>query len=95
MVQQVLAQHAQIKPAYGEIERQTLFDMERDHYQVLNAGWENRRQIFGCLIHVDIKGEKLWIQYPGTENGVENELVEAGILKQDIVLAYQSPYVRP
>ena len=93
-VQQVLAQHAQIKPAYGEIERQTLFDVERDHYQVMNAGWENRRRIFGCLIHVDIKGEKLWIQYDGTEIGVANELVESGIPKQDIVLAYQSPYMR-
>lgn len=29
-VQQVLSQHAQIKPAYGDIERQTLFDTERD-----------------------------------------------------------------
>ncbi|MBW4690223.1 MAG: XisI protein [Lyngbya sp. HA4199-MV5] len=94
VVQQVLLQHAQIKPAYGEIERQTLFDVERDHYQVVNTGWENRRRVFGYLIHADIKGEKIWIQYDGTEIGVANELVEAGIPKQDIVLAYQSPYMR-
>ncbi len=94
IVQQVLSQHAQIKPAYGEIERQTLFDGERDHYQVVNTGWENRRRVYGCLIHVDIKGDKIWIQYDGTEVGVANELVEAGIPKQDIVLAYQSPYMR-
>jgi hypothetical protein len=93
-VQQVLSQHAQVQSAYGDTERQTLFDVERDHYQVVNAGWENRRRVFGCLIHVDIKGEKFWIQYDGTEIGVANELVKLGIPKQDIVLAYQSPYMR-
>lgn len=94
VVQQVLSQHAQSKPAYGEIERQMLFDVERDHYQVVHTGRENRRRVYGCLIHVDIKDEKVWIQYDGTEVGVANELVESGIPKQDIVLAYQSPYMR-
>lgn len=64
-------------------------------YQVVNEGWENPRRVYGCLIHVDLKGEKIWIQYDdGTEVGVANELVELGIPKQDIVLAYQSPYMR-
>lgn len=94
IIQQVLTIHAQIKPAYGEIERQTIFDVQQDHYQVVNTGWENRRRVYGCLIHLDIRDCKIWIQYDGTEIGVANELIEYGILKQDIVLAYQPPYMR-
>jgi XisI protein len=94
IIQQVLANHAQVKPAYGEIERQIIFDVQQDHYQVVNTGWENRRRVYGCLIHLDIRDCKIWIQYDGTEIGVANELIEYGIPKQDIVLAYQPPYMR-
>lgn len=94
IIQQLLTQHSQIKPAYGDIERQTIFDIERDHYQLVNAGWNNRHRVYGCLVHIDIKGDKVWIQYDGTEVGIANELVELGVPKQDIVLAYQSPYMR-
>lgn len=93
-MQQILTRYAQIQPAYGEIERETIFDRDRDRYQVVNTGWENRRRVYGCLIHIDIKDGKIWVQYDGTERGIANELVELGIPKQNIVLAYQSPYMR-
>ncbi len=93
-IKQVLTYHGQFKPSYGEVENEIFFDLERDHYQLFGAGWENRRRVFGCLIHVDIKDEKIWIQYDGTEEGVANQLVEMGVPKQDIVLAYHAPYAR-
>jgi XisI protein len=94
LIQRILTQYAQIPPAYGEIERQTIFDTERDHYQLVNTGWENHRRVYGCLIHIDIRDEKFWVQYDGTEAGVANQLVELGVPKQDIVLAFQSPFMR-
>jgi hypothetical protein len=50
--------------------------------------------VYGVLIQIDIKGEKSWIQYDGTEVGVANELVDRGIGKEDIVLAYHSRFIR-
>ena len=44
---------------------------------------------------MDIKDGKIWIQHDGTERGVANELVELGVPKEDIVLAYQPVYKRP
>jgi hypothetical protein len=44
---------------------------------------------------MDIKDGKIWLQHNGTERGVANELVELGIPKDAIVLAYQLPYKRP
>ena len=45
-------------------------------------------------MHMDIKDGKIWIQHDGTEIGVANELVELGVPKEDIVLAYHAPYQR-
>lgn len=83
-IQLILTQYAQIPPAYGATERQIIFDTERDHYQLVNIGWENHRRVYGCLIHIDIQAEKIWVQYDGTEAGVANQLVELGVPKQDM-----------
>jgi hypothetical protein len=91
---QVIRDHARHKLAYGDIEIQTIFDREGDHYQLVHAGWHNKHRQYGCLIHVDLKGDKIWIQYDGTEVGVANELVALGVPKTDIVLAYLSPFAR-
>ncbi len=94
IIQDILIAHGQIQPVYGEIEMQILFDTVRDRYQVLRAGWLQKKRVYGVLIQIDLKGETIWIQYDGTEVGVANELVERGIPKEDIVLAYHSPFIR-
>jgi hypothetical protein len=37
----------------------------------------------------------VWIQYDGTNRPVADELIEAGIPKEDIVLGFQPAEVRP
>jgi hypothetical protein len=71
-----------------------IFDTERDRYQLLHIGWEDLSRVFGCIIYVEIKDGKIWIERDGTEIGVGNELVEVGVPKQDIVLAFHAPYKR-
>lgn len=94
IVKQVIRQHARHQLAYGEIEVLPIFDTEGDHYQLVHAGWHKKQRQYGCLIHIDIKDEKLWIQYDGTEAGVANELTALGVPKSDIVLAYLSAFAR-
>jgi hypothetical protein len=67
-----------------------------DHntYLLLTIGWQQEQRVHGCLIHVEIKGDKVWIQRDGTEDGITDELVTAGIPKNDIVLAFHPPEVR-
>jgi hypothetical protein len=94
VVQEILIEHSQIKPAYGEIQMKLLLDRSRDRYQLLRTGWLEERRVYGTLIHIDLESNKIWIQYDGTEVGVANELVERGIPAEDIVLAYHSPLMR-
>ena len=93
-IKQVLGQYAQIKPAYGDTQMQTVFDNEGDHYQLMLVGWDGSKRDFGIIIHIDLKRGKIWIQHDGTERGVANDLVEMGIPKEDIVLGYQTPFMR-
>ena len=71
-----------------------MFDTERDHDQVMNVGWENKRRIYGCVVHLDIKHGKIWIQHDGTKIGIADELLKIGVPKKGIVLAFHPPYRR-
>jgi hypothetical protein len=60
IVQQLLMGYAEVKPAYGEIEVETIFDTQRNHYQIVHLGWQHKRWVHDCVIHLDIRlGENL------------------------------------
>lgn len=92
-IQQIIVNH-QDQDTSPELLSETIFDTERDHYQLVNVGWQNDRRIYGCILHLDILNGKVWIQYNGTEFDIANELVDRGIPKQDIVLGFQSTFKR-
>ncbi len=94
LIKQLLTQYATYKPAHGDIETQTIFDTENDHYQIVSVGWDNEHRVYGCSIHLDIKNEKIWIQINNTELDIGQDLVEKGIPKDDIVIGFQPPYLR-
>jgi len=93
-VQQVIKEYAELGSAKDEIEQQLIFDTVGDHYQLMDVGWKNRRRQRGCVLHLDIKNNKIWIQHDGTEIGIADELVKLGVPKEDIVLAFHEPLVR-
>ncbi len=49
----------------------------------------------GCVVHIDIINGKVWIQYDGTNRPVAEELLAAGIPREDIVPAFHPVDVRP
>ncbi|MEM7125731.1 MAG: XisI protein [Chloroflexota bacterium] len=94
-IQQVLTQYANYNAIPRDVDDQVIIDIDNDHYLLIRAGWyNNTRRSYGCLMHMDIINDKIWIQYDGTEAGIANELVELGVPKQDIVLAYHMPSKR-
>jgi hypothetical protein len=94
IIQDLLTEYVRLQYAYGEIQNETIFDREADRYLVMSIGWQDVRRIHGCLIHVDIVNDKVWIQRDGTEHGIADELVAAGIPKDRIVLGFHPPEVR-
>ncbi|HBC42773.1 MAG: XisI protein [Pseudanabaena sp.] len=94
IVQEILREYSTHQPAYGDVDMELIFDREHDRYQLVCTGWSQKRRIYGSLIHIDLKGDKICIQNDGTEVGIANLLVERGIPKQNILLAYQPPDLR-
>lgn len=95
IVQEVLSKYGSFKGIPREVETQVIFDTVRDHYQIVNVGWRELDRTYGCPIHIDIKDGKLWIQQNLTDYDFIGEMVEKGIPKEDIVLAFHPPYKRP
>jgi hypothetical protein len=94
IVQDILSEYSD-RRSTDEIDSQCNFDLQRDHYQVVNVGWENDRRVYGCVLHLDIINHKIWLQYNGTEIDIAQELCHRGVPKTDIVLGFQPPYRRP
>ncbi len=94
-IRQLLTEYAQRTASNDEIETQTIFDLEKDHYQLINIGWQNKRRVFGPVMHFDIKNGKIWIQWNGTEEDVGEKLAAMGVPKHDIVVGFHPPYMRP
>lgn len=94
IVQQMLLEYGQRKPAHGDIEVETILDTERDHYQIFYVGWDKQTRVHHCSIHIDIKGGKIWLQWNATEDDIAEDLVIAGVPKEDIVWGFQPPFMR-
>lgn len=94
IIQNILKKYTTIPYSYGEIQPQTIFDKDDDHYLLMLIGREGAKRVHGCLIHVDIIHDKIWIQRDGTEEGIVTELLNAGIPKDHIVLGFRSPILR-
>ena len=92
IIQQVLQEY--VEDAGPDDEVELSFDTLRTHYHVFYVGWHDERRTYGCILHLDIKNDKIWIQHDGTEIGIANELLKHGVPKEDIVLAFHSPYRR-
>lgn len=93
-IKKILTEHAKYTPAYGEIESRLNFDDEHGSYALFQVGWDNDEYVHGAIVHIDLMGEKVWVQYDGTEAGVATELVEAGIPRESIVLGFRPPEIR-
>jgi hypothetical protein len=94
IVQQLLQDYAALSGGDPTVETELIFDTVRYSYQLVHVGWHDDRRIYGCILHLDIKDGKIWLQHNGTENDIPAELVEMGVPKTDIVVGFHSPFKR-
>ncbi|HLP92351.1 MAG TPA: XisI protein [Nostocaceae cyanobacterium] len=95
IIEQVLKEYADFFESDEEVETKLVLDKENQHFLLVETGWQNGYRIYGTLLHIDIIDHKVWIQHDGTEEGIADDLVNAGIPKQHIVLAFKPLEIRP
>ena len=78
------------------MEDQVVFDFENNHFQLITIGWNNDKYVYLTLFHFDIKSDgKIWLMENNTDIRIAEELVKLGVPREDIVLGFQPPSVRP
>lgn len=95
IVRALMQKQADIRANRKGIETQFNINEKEGHFQLVNVGWRENRRYYGCFLHIDVKANgKVYLQHDGTDLVVAQMLVDAGIPKEDIVLAFQPPSVR-
>ena len=81
----------------GEVEEQLIVDLTHNYFQWLTIGWENEESFRSYInIHFSIKPNgKIWLMENNTDIRIAEELVKLGVPRQDIVLGFQPPSIRP
>jgi XisI protein len=93
-IESVITEYAERRANQQDVEVHSIFDTKHDRYQLLYMGWEGYKRIFYPIIHVDIQGDKVWIQHNVTEELVADDLMKLGVDRHDIVLGLHHPSMR-
>ena len=94
ILRQIVTQYASWGASRCDIRSEAVIDTDHDHYEVMSVGWQGRHRVHGCVVHLDIINGKVWIQHDGTNRPVADELLAAGVPRDDIVLGFQPPDLR-
>lgn len=94
IIQQLLTDLAKIQFRDANIQLEPVFDTQRDRYLLMSVGFDKYR-VHDCAVHLDIIDGKVWIQCDNTDLVIARELQDAGIPKDEIVLGFREPEVRP
>ncbi|MEM6404410.1 MAG: XisI protein [Cyanobacteria bacterium P01_D01_bin.116] len=95
IVQEVLTEYHHINEKSGSTTESVLvFDELHNQYLLLLMGWDKDERIKSVMIHIRLKDDKIWIEEDWTEDGVATDLLEKGVSREEIVLAFHSPHVR-
>ena len=72
----------------------TVFDRDDRHFLVMEEGWNGNKRIHTAFVHIELQNGLVLIQQDYTNHGIANDLVSAGIPRENIVLAYKPPALR-
>ncbi len=96
LVKKILKEHVDIsrrQPIPG-VEKLLIVDDENGHYIWLNLGWWKGERLNSPTIYARLKDGKIWIEEDWTDIGFADQLLAAGVPKEDIVLALHAPEMR-
>jgi XisI protein len=91
IVKRILQEVAEITPSEENIRTELVCDENLGHYQLGQVGWEGKRRVDDVFIHIDVRDGKVWLQHDGTNLRIADDLIRAGIPKEEIVLAFRHP----
>jgi hypothetical protein len=71
-----------------------LFDTVNDNYLLVAAGWRGIQRTHHIIAHLRLHNGKIWVEADNTDAEIVQQLLDSGISKAEIVLAFYSPQKR-
>jgi XisI protein len=82
--------------ASNPIKVQLIVDESHGQFLLYQNDWRNERRMYGAMLHLEVtSAAKIWLHHDGTDLVIAESLLEAGVPKEDIVLGFRAPVVRP
>ncbi len=96
LTRKILSEYYELgaKSTNSHLENALILDEQHDHYLLIVIGWEGEERIKGNTIHIRLRDGKIWIEEDSTEDGVATDFLQAGVPREDIVLAFHPPHLR-
>lgn len=94
LIRRILTEYVEFSASDKATETVPVFDAEHDRYLLMEIGRENGKRIHFCLVNLEIKNNKIYLHYDGTEANFGQQLIDNGVPKTEIVPAFMSPEMR-
>ena len=91
VIKQILSEHAEFTFSYDDIDVIPMFYERSDSYLLMNIGWANTGRVYSIPMHLRIKNDKVWLEQDNTDAEIAQQLIDAGIPKEELVLGFFSP----
>jgi|ERR1051325_589937 hypothetical protein len=91
ILREVVNRHANYASDQQSIETLAICDDKSDNYLLVDVGSENSSRAYWVVFHLRIQNGKIRIEQDGIEYGIAQDLLEAGVPKEDIVPAFVDP----
>lgn len=80
--------------AQDAVETLSLFDATHDNFLLLAVGWDGVRRIHHIIAHLRIQNDKIWVEADNSDAELVHRLLDYGVAREAIVLAFYSPQKR-
>jgi hypothetical protein len=89
IIERVLETHSKMPAVPETVEGMVVFDPVRDQYLLMDVGWAPYGRAHDVVVHLRLKDGKVWVEWDGIEYGIAQDLIEAGIPEEDIVMSFE------
>ena len=93
-VENVIQSWLESKRQQSHFSLEFVIDSGKQRFLLIGDGWLNHRRLYGTIIDISLRGGKVWVLEDNTEEGIAEDLLEAGLTRDEIVIAWQPEYRR-
>lgn len=91
IVKKIVEKYGIFQSSVGKVETYPICDERNDNYLVIDVGWLAFGRQHAMPLHIRLKGGKVWVEWDGTDQEIVQQLIDAGIPENDIVLGFEQP----